>query len=224
MRCLNNMGFTSELCIANKSQDENKVDNFYSVANCYCSYINNNWSIENYTFDDYLHQFYSNATDLNFEQMHIIKEYVKHNTITDQYGDHTIYTTIDDWCSSGSHFHDMIDSRTHAGNILYKDDILFILKNAIKKVKCYSIKLNRCFTVDEYDTIKSVPCDGVEVDVDGNFKRIYTSDDYDSCLYTTESNIDSYEFNAYNQLIDACMTILMTVDFNKQNVFYFGGR
>lgn len=158
----------------------------------------------------------------------------------DEYGNTNIYSTIEFWCSSGYHFYkkvlELFPGRVEKNSseeevVLGKDDIILILKNAwewLKEMSLEPCELTYAFKYveTEYEDIQDITlmhCDGIEVEFDdGAIRRIDANPDWGDFL-APKKDFDQDVYWTIQSLIDTCIKILTTIDFDKQFVVFGGG-
>ena len=221
------MGFESSIYIAKRLNDMKSED--YLIANQYYSWDREATNKKNYfTFYDYIKAMEPWFKNITEEICNKCFGYAVLNETKDEFGNPTVFKTVESWCSDGWCFHTKISSIIK-DNEITKDNVFKIIHWVLDQINnnFKHIMPERAFIIkdEDNDVIESRQCDGIEVvDEDGNIERLYNYDSlYESTLYKSKF-MDISEYNACIKLLNAMVFILENVDFDKQIVIYEGSN
>lgn len=159
-------------------------------------------------------------------------------TILDWYiaNNEEVFTEIDTWCSGAVPFHTWLKEEFNVNSNndcscsveLKKEDVFKCLRwceDYLDSHRFIPIVTDYAFTENEEDeSIKLIPCDGVEWhDDEGNLSRSYSSTWELTDLYVCKEDFNDWEYYTIQSMKNTFIDIIETADFENETISYDGG-
>lgn len=231
------MGFDAGIYKVKRYSRDITPENIFTIEK-YIEWEKNDWAKKHFTDPEAFAIYnYGNTSEDRYVPTEDIINFYKDTIHDSGYGSKIIYEEMLYFGRpAGTNIHDWFIE--HLGKDfkkeLSKDLLIEFLSYCWSEYKPYLPEfctVNHAYkyevTEDEdYESaeIRLIPCDGIEIEIeDKGYKRIDTNSDWNCELLIQTNYCDSDYIHTLQNIIESCINILNTTDFDNEMLYYSGG-